>query len=146
MNKKRSPRACFKVAPDSKMNDGDELLSVLERDLSARFDSVRVIKRRFFLRVRTISLQAGEKSFLVSFIRNRFDNNEWVLGVDQVYESLVRCFMDRKLNAQSSELRMISHDIHVLLASTPGFSAIRWYFEGRRTQRSAVATPDELGY
>ena len=48
MNNKRSPRACFKVAPDSKMNDGDELLSVLERALSARFDSVRVIEMRFF--------------------------------------------------------------------------------------------------
>ena len=128
------------------MNDGDELLSVLERDLSARFDSVRVIERRFCLRVRTISLKAGEKSFLVSFIRNRFDNDEWVLGVDQIYDILVRCFMGRKVNAKSSELRMISHDIHILLASTIGISAIRWYFEGQRTQRSAVATPDELGY
>ena len=146
MNKKRSPHACFKVAPDSKINDGDELMSVLERDLSARFDSVRVIERRFLLRVRTISLKAGRKSFLVSLVRNRFDNDEWVLGVDQTYESLVGYFMDRKLNAKSSELRMICHDIHVLLASAPGISAIRWYFEGRRTQGSAVATPDELGY
>jgi len=42
MNKKSTPHACFKVAPDSTMIDGNEILKVLKRGLSARYDSAQM--------------------------------------------------------------------------------------------------------
>lgn len=52
--------------------------------------------------------------------------------------------LGRKPISKVLELTLTCREIHQVLTAIPGISAIRWYFEGRKTQSVAVATPDEL--
>ena len=52
--------------------------------------------------------------------------------------------LGRKPISKVPELTLTCREIHQVLTAIPGISAVRWYFEGRKTQSVAVATPDEL--
>lgn len=144
MDKSKIPHVCFKVAYTSEGDLGDELSRRLESHLLPLFNSVEIIKRRIFP-VWAINLSINKKSFTLCLTRSRYENGEWVLLVGPLDTPILSCRLGRPTQITSvPELKLISQNIHSLLATITGISAIRWYFEGGQVQSRAVNTPDEL--
>jgi hypothetical protein len=76
-----------------------------------------------------------QDSFSANVGRSKYGNDERILLIGP---------LDTQAN-NSRELLLVCREIHVLLGTIGGITAIRWYFEGLRSQsKEAVATPDEL--
>jgi hypothetical protein len=143
MSHDNTPHACFKAGSPLRETGNDELSGVLEHALRARFDSVRVIKTGPMASL-TVVLQTAGKSFSMVLGRSKYEDDEWILLVGPPDgPSLLDRLRGQPLSA-APELILTCHAIHEILTELPGISAVRWYFEGLRTQTAAVATPDEL--
>ena len=143
-NYSKTPHVCFKAEFSSATRADSELPRLVERQLHTRFDSVRVIRTWFLARAGCV-VQIGEKSFTVALTRSKFGDDEWILLVGPLDTPRL---LDRLLRRESlfdaSKLMLICREIHTLLTAIPNITAVRWYFEGFRSQTAAVATPDEL--
>jgi hypothetical protein len=76
--------------------------------------------------------------------RSQFEANEWILIVGP---PPTQSWLDRlrgRRPESNAELALTCRKLHTNLAGLTGVSALRWYFEGRRSQSEAVSTPDEL--
>lgn len=133
MDYSKTPHVCLKLELESSANGREELAQLLEKRLRDHFNSVRRIKTWFLARY-GVSLQAGQKSFLVAFAESKHERDEWIIQVSPTDSPVV----------QSPELTMVCRVIHTLLTATANISAIRWYFEGFHSQSEGVATPEEL--
>ena len=144
LNYSKTPHVCFKANFLPATRAGDDLPRLLERDLHARFASVRIIKSRFLAPL-VVVLQAGKKSYSVVLGRSKYADDEWLLLVGSPdTPKLLDRLCRRQPLFDSSELMLICREIHALLTAIPNISAVRWYFEGFRSQTIAVASPDEL--
>ena len=144
MDKNKIPHVCFKVAFTSEGNLGDELSRILEEHLSLQFDSVEVMKKRV-LPVWAIALKVNQIVFTLCFTRSRYENGEWILFVRALDAPTLLGRLHRfEQTTCTSELMLISQNIHSMLVGISGISAIRWYFEDKRVQSQAVDTPDRL--
>lgn len=145
MSYSKTPHACFKVEGASIGRTDDELPRMLTNHLQTRFASARVKKMPFFGSW-TVELQVGpESSFTIMLNRSKYGNDEWVLLLDPLQSrGLLDILRGHKPTGSSSGLMQACRDIHAYLTATPGITAVRWYFEGFRSQTAAVATPDEL--
>lgn len=145
MSYSKTPHACFTVDSASIGRTDDELPRMLTNYLQARFASAQVKKMPLFGSW-AVELQVGpESSFSVMLNRSKYGHDDWVLLIGALQSAgLSGASRGRTPTASSSELVRVCRDIHAYLAATPGISAVRWYFEGFRSQTAAVATPDEL--
>jgi hypothetical protein len=115
--------------------------------LGARFASARVVKRpRLLPSLGLIEVQVGQvPKFSVMLRRSRYGNDEWILKIGPWrFWGLLKFVLGHNLTGFSPERMQLCREIHAMLTSTPGITAVRWYFEGVRSQSAAVATPDEL--
>jgi hypothetical protein len=133
MNYSKTPHVCFKAAFASTANSCDEISRIIERRFHVQFSPIRRIKTWFLARWAVV-LQVEQKSFMVALVKSKYESDEWIMQVSSI-DSPVVC---------SPELTQICRELHAVLAAVPSISAIRWYFEGFRSQSTAVWTPDEL--
>jgi hypothetical protein len=138
-----TPHVCFK-AEGSPDGNAEEVPRLLERQLRTRFDSVRVIKTGFLAPL-AVELRTGVKIFSAVLGRSKYEQGEWVFIVGPLKTpGLLDRLMGRKPVSEVPELKLTCRVVHQVLTATPSITAIRWYFEGRKTQAEAVETPDEL--
>lgn len=145
MDYSETPHACFKVESASIARANDELPRMLAHHLHARLNSARVRKTPLLA---SWTIHVGldqESSFTVILGRSKYEKDEWILlvGPSQT-PGLLDLMRGRKSVGYSPGLMRICREIHAFLARVSGFTAIRWYFQGFRSQSTAVATPDEL--
>lgn len=144
MKSYKIPHVCFKVTSAAVEGFGDELLRVLEKHLSTQFNLVKVINGRLFP-VWNIVIKENNQSFTTCFFRNRHTNGEWILLVRPLDAATLWSRLCRREQSPcTSELKLVSQNIHAVLITISGVGAIRWYFEDRLMQSRAVDTPDKL--
>ena len=141
------PHACFKgTFPLDNMParwSGDDLAQALEARLRARFGSSRTTNK-WFRPVWNVLTELSGKRFIVCLTRSRFEADEWVLLVGALDTPfLFGGVFGRKSFEYIPKLKLVTGEIHMLLAQMAGISRLRWYFEGAD---SSVATPDELSW
>lgn len=78
--------------------------------------------------------EVNQKSFLIGLKESKFGKSEWIVQVGPVNKPL----------GYSEEILLICREIHAVLTTTRGITAIRWYFEDFHNQSAAVTTPDQL--
>jgi hypothetical protein len=139
-----TPHVCFKVELPPNGCADDEVPRLLERYLRARFDSARVIKAGFPAPL-AVELRAGAKTFSAVLGRSKYEDGECILIVGPLETpGLLGRLLGRKPISEVPELMLTCQEIHEMLTAISGITAVRWYFEGRKTQSAAVATADEL--
>jgi hypothetical protein len=62
------------------------------------------------------------------------ERTEWILGIAPLQD------------VGAKELMFVSEHVHEFFISTPGITALRWFFNGWNRKTPAVRTPDELGW
>jgi hypothetical protein len=129
----KTPHMCFKAKFPPNVNGSKQISQAIERRFQVQFNSGRTIKTWFLVR-HAISVRVGQKSFLVNVVKSNYDSEEWIIQVTPNDTPV----------GYSPELLQICGEIHALFAADATNSAIRWYFEGFRSQSHSVATPDEL--
>jgi hypothetical protein len=129
----KTPHMCFKAKFPPKENGSKQISQAIERRFQVQFTVGRTIRAWFSVRY-AVSLRVGQKSFLVLLVKSKYDSDEWIIQVTP----------NDTPAGYSPELLQICREIHTLLAAEASISAIRWYFEGFRSQSHSVATPDEL--
>lgn len=137
------PRVCFGVAADVIKGSDDQLPRMLAQRLSSRFESSLASKTLFFPSW-SLQLRLETLSYTIAAKKSAYDQNEWVLivGPSQIPSPLQ--IIRGQSTGNSSELLHVSCEIHTVLDSIVGISAIRWYFEDSHGQTAAVATPEQL--
>lgn len=117
---------------------------MLAHPLKGRFAAVQVTKIPLTTSW-AVALQVAQRSFAAVLGKSKYGNDEWILLIEPPDAPR---FLDRirghKSVVGSPELIQTCREIHAVLTTTQGISAVRWYFEGPRNQTAAVATPDEL--
>jgi hypothetical protein len=143
MSHENTPRACFKAAVQADGRPGDPL-PMIDQRLRDQFDFVRV-KQPLWLTPRFFVLGSGAQSVSAVVGQSKYAPGEWVLVVGPGGKrGLLDRLLSTDLSVSASELKHTCSRIHRALTAIPQLSAIRWYFEGTRTQSAAVHTPDEL--
>ena len=143
MSYNSTPHVCFKVER-SLASDVEEFPRLLERQLRAQFDSVRVV-RVGFLAPLAVELRTGAKTVPAVLGKSKYEADEWIFIVGPLkIPGLLDRLLGRKVNSEVSELMLTCRVIHEALTAMCGITAVRWYFEGGGTQSSAVEAPDEL--
>lgn len=141
---KTPPNVCFKAQFAPPMRASNELRRLLETHLGAR---VGLVQRRWawFLHPWVADLQAGDRSFTLVLTRNKNEQDEWIILVGS-NEVPFRWMIGHKAPEYVLQLKLVCREIHALLATTPGITRVRWYFQGSGYPSDAVATPDELSW
>jgi hypothetical protein len=135
------PRVCFKSL-DRK--DGAQLAQALADRLRG---TVRVADVKSWpAAVWALNLLVGEKPFMAGIRRSKKNQDEWVLTLATAdrFPNLLKLFGLHEADAPSPELMQACRSIHAVLLGSADISAVRWYFERPKTQRTAVRSPDEL--
>jgi hypothetical protein len=89
---------------------------------------------RWFLSKWIVMVEVSQKCFLIGLKKSKFEKSEWIMQVGPVDSPL----------GYSEEILLICREIHTVLTTTAGVTAIRWYFEGFHNQSVAATTPDQL--
>jgi hypothetical protein len=140
----KTPHVCFKIDRASNYGGSDVLPQALALQLRTRIESIQLKKTPLF-GSSTIVMTAGQESFTAVMDRSKYGNDEWVLLIaPSSGPRLMSMLRPRKPHAVSSNLVQVCRLIHSSLGEIPGVTAVRWYFEGFRSQSAAVAQPDEL--
>ena len=137
----KTPHACFKVESASMAIADNDFPQALANQLQPRFSSVRV-KKTPFKTSWAVVLQLERQSYAAVLGPSKHGNDEWILLLGPP-DASDRIRGDESTVSQEGLIR-ISREVHAVLTTIRGISAVRWYFEGPRTQTAAVATPDEL--
>lgn len=81
-------------------------------------------------------------SHSVVLAKSKHNENDWILIVNHARTStLLDRLLNRNVVSDDADLMLLCREIHALLITTGGITAVRWYFKG---QTAAVKTPDEL--
>jgi hypothetical protein len=131
----------FELASCAK-NDGDaQLPRMLARHLESRFERVSGPKKLPFSRIWWLQLQLNRKlSFQITF-KKLNKNLRLVMAGPLRSPGMIGILCGHRPTSHLTEVSSICREIHASLSSTPGVSAIRWYFKDLRPAK-AVATPD----
>jgi hypothetical protein len=140
----KTPHACFKVESTSIAMAGKDFPQALANQLQPRFASVQMVKTPFKTSW-SLVLQLERQSYMAVLGPSKYGNDEWLLlvGPPDAPRLLDQIRGDESAVSQE-ELIRICREVHAVLTTSRGISAVRWYFEGLHTQTAAVATPDEL--
>jgi hypothetical protein len=151
MDRYRTPHVCFRFETLHRGEVDELVMQMLEQHLRPRVDAFGTIaKRRWFLPMWICALQVGGRAFGLTLTKSPLAETERIVQIGSLDQweggGLLERLRGRKPKPVPfmSDLRMICQEIHTFLTKTPGFTAIRWYFETRSGQAKGVATPDEL--
>ena len=143
---RKVPLACFKVGTELVAKPESQLAQLLSQYLGTRFRSTAPIKQPFggpwIIKVQV----APDTTFMIALSRVRRERDMWLLQItpgriEGDTGGLLAYLRGRIPTEDSRELLPACREIQVFLTSTPGISAVRWFFKG---SRKAVRTPDEL--
>jgi hypothetical protein len=144
MSHENTPHVCFRADLVPPEEVATKLAEILERQFRARFASVDVVKAARLASL-VITFRTGDKSFSAVLGSSKYEDGEWLMLIGPPSTpSLLDRIRGRREDVGITELMAGCREIHAMLIGIPGLSAIRWYFEGSRTQSAAVETPDEL--
>lgn len=144
MSHENIPHVCFRADLVPPGEVGSKLADILERQFRSRFASVDVLKAGRLASL-VITFQTGNKSFSAVLGKSKYEDGEWLMLIGPPSApGLLDRIRGHREDAGIAELMAGCREIHSMLTGISGISAIRWYFEGSRTQSAAVETPDEL--
>jgi hypothetical protein len=144
MSHENTPHVCFRADLVPSGSVDTVLPGILERQFRAVFESVNIVSVGQLASL-VVTFQTGEESFSAVLGRSKFERDEWLLLVGPPSgPGLLDRIRGHGADVGLQELMTACREIHTILTRIPGISAIRWYFEGSRTQSPAVETPDEL--
>jgi hypothetical protein len=139
----KTPHACFGIEPPLTKVEGG-LPRLLEFHLRARFKPFR-LRKMWFLGTWAGVVPGERDSHGVAFGKSRYKKDDWVLVVSPPSTAtLLDRVLGRRVVSDVADVMLLCRDIHALLTTIEGITAVRWYFEGPRSQTAAVTTPDEL--
>lgn len=143
----KTPHACFKVEIAAIAIADDNFPQALANQLQPRFSSVRVVKTPFKSSW-MIALQLERESYAAVLGPSKFGNEEWIflIGPPDAPGPSDRIHGEESSASQNDGLIRVCKEVHSVLMTTRGISAVRWYFQGPHTQSAAVATPEELSW
>jgi hypothetical protein len=147
MSIQRVPRVGFSLELLPARRAREELAGMLHRHLSKRFGPVRAF-RRFLFPVSLLTLNLAEDKYVVAINREKpknRDQGEWHVAIDPLeYPVPMKNLPKHEERKYARNLMIISDEIHVLLAGTPGVTRLRWFFDGWDARKPGVRTPGEL--
>ncbi len=140
----KTPHACFKVESPSIAMADDDFPQAFANQLQPRF-STAWVKKIPFKTSWAVMLQLERESYAAVLGPSKYGNDEWILlvGPPDAPGLSDRIRGDESTVSQEGLIR-VCREVHAVLTTTRGISAVRWYFEGFDTLTAAVATPDEL--
>ena len=133
----------FELASSAKNDRDDQLPRMLARHLESRFERVSGPRKLLFPRIRWLRLRLSGRSFNIC-IKNLNNNLRVVMVGSLRTPSMIEILRGQRSITHLTEVSSICREIHAFLSSTPGVSAIRWFFKDLSRVTKAVATPDEL--
>lgn len=147
MSIQRVPRVGFSLELLPARRAREELTGMFERHLSRRFGPVRTL-RRFIFPVSLLTFNLAEGKYVVAINRETRKNRghgEWYVAIDPLeYPVPMKNLPADEERKYARNLMVISDEIHALLASTPGVTRLRWFFDGWDARKPGVRTPVEL--
>ena len=139
------PHACFKLTGPLSEHGGAGLAKAMAKALDLKVAKTHLSKTRVPA-LWTIRLPLVEPLFAAVLIRkSEYARDEWILSVGVLeFSRLIPVVHGHGQAARSKEIQSICREVHAVLTGMPFVKDLRWYFSGRRRQREAVATPDDL--
>ena len=141
----------FELAPCVTNDDDAQLARMLARHLESRFERVSGPRKLLVPGIRWLRLRLyGGLSFHIVFqspnVFKSRDKNRRVVMVSPLRSppSMIGVLRGHSPTSHLTEVSSICREIHAFFSSTPGVSAIRWYFKDLRRVTKAEKTPDEL--
>lgn len=142
-----APRAMFTLDLLSACGARGKLADMFAKRLSEQFSPVQVVRRMIYP-VSFLLFKVGEIDYSVGITRKRPrgpQKGEWFVRIDPVdaASGIKNSTIDEQ-RTYARDLRLICDEIHAVLATTPGISRLRWFFEGWDVKKPGVRTPAEL--
>jgi hypothetical protein len=137
VSKDYTPHACFRFTSASPATEDADLRAALTFNLRKEFDSLRTIDVRW-LATLTMVLPGARDSWVAVLGRSQFEPGEWILIVRP---PSTQSWLDRlrgRRPESNAELALTCRKLHTILAGLTGVGALRWYFEGPRSQSEAA--------
>jgi hypothetical protein len=143
----RRPRVIFSLDILPKRSARGRLADTLARYLSEKFGRV-IVFPRVIHPVAGLLLKVSGVYFSVSILRRKPRgprNGEWVVAIDPLdAPPHLTNPTGEEQRKYARDLKVISEELHGALATNPGITRLRWFFEGWDVKIPAVRTPAEL--
>jgi hypothetical protein len=146
MSIQRLPRVVFNLELLPARGARKELTTRLEQHLSKHLGPVRAIGRWIFpVSLLKVTLAAGFFSVGIARRRRKGPNyGAWSISIDPVIGRVPGNTSIEEQSRYAKDLKLISDEIHTLLANIPEVTRLRWFFEGWDNKTPGVRSPADL--
>lgn len=147
MSIKRAPRVAFSLNIAPKWRARFDLSRFMTRQLSKRFGSIP-LHPGFILGTSVLVVSLNGERFLIGICRVKYPGStkkEWQIEINPSrFPVPSKRFPEAEQEKYANDLKIISNEIHAVLAKTPGVTRLRWFFVGWGFVKPGVRTPREL--
>lgn len=144
---KKAPRVGFGLEIVPKWRARVDLARMMTRQLSKRFGRIPLYPGYFFRNSVLVVTLNGEKFHLL-VRQNKYPGNPvrmWEIMINPSrFSVLSERFPEDEQERYAKDLKVISNEVHAVLARTPGITRLRWWFVGWDVNQPGVRTPAEL--
>lgn len=147
MSVKRAPRVGFGLELRPKWRARVDLARYMTRKLSKRFADVRLYPGYVF-RASVLVVNLNGERFFIAVRKDKYRGNTgsmWDILINPSrFPEPGKRFPEDEQEKYAKDLRLISNEIHAVLARTPGVTRLRWWFFGWDVNKPGVRTPSQL--
>jgi hypothetical protein len=147
MSIKNAPRVAFGLQLVPKWRARVDLARLMTRKLSKRFGHIWLHLGLFF-KASVLVVHLNGEEFFVVVRENKYSGNTvrmWEIAINPSRFPVPGLnFPEDEQRKYTPDLMVLSHEVHAVLARTPGVTRLRWWLVGWDVKTPGVRTPAEL--